>query len=92
MGLSRIFIRDCISGGIQPVRCLVRLADGLLQFRSDSFFLRKLQTGGWTACRRLALPKCLALFSACFFLRRPLPVEGGPVKGLASQLHGVLRG
>ena len=49
---------------IQPVRRLVRLADDPLQLRRRPVSFGKLQSGGWAACRRLALPIGSALFPA----------------------------
>ena len=76
VGLSRTLIWDRIPGSIQPVHRLVRLADGPLQFRLGLVRLGKLQSGGWTACRRLALPIGPALFFAlllfCFSFKMRL--------------------
>ena len=52
---------------VQPVRRLVRLADGPLQLRHRPVCLGKLQSGGWAACRRLALPVGSALFPVLLF-------------------------
>ena len=52
---------------VQPVRRLVRLADGPLQLRHRPVCLGKLQSGGWAACRRLALPVSSALFPVLLF-------------------------
>ena len=49
VGLSRTLIGDRVPGGIQPVRRLVRLANGTLQLRLGLVRLGKLQSGGWTA-------------------------------------------
>ena len=64
MGLSRTLIGDRVPGGIQPVRRLIRLADGPLQLRRRPVSFGKLQSGGWAARYRLALPIGPALFPA----------------------------
>ena len=75
VGLSRTLIGDSVPGGIQPVRRLVRLADGLLQLRLGLVCLGKLQSGGWAARCRLALPIGPALFPALLFGCRLFPVQ-----------------
>ena len=75
VGLSRTLIGNRVPGGIQPVRRLVRLADGPLQFRLGLVRLGKLQSGGWTARCRLALPIGSALFPALLFGCRLFPVQ-----------------
>ena len=67
VGLSRTLIGDRVAGGIQPVRRLVRLSDGPLQLRLGLVCLGKLQSGGWAARCRLALPIGSALFPAILF-------------------------
>ena len=75
VGLSRTLIGNRVPGGIQPVCRLVRLADGPLQLRRRPVCLGKLQSGGWAACRRLALPIGPALFPALLFGCFLFPVQ-----------------
>ena len=67
VGLSRTLMGDRVPGGIQLIRRLVRLSDGPLQFRLGLIHLGKLQSGGWAACRCLALPIGSALFPVLLF-------------------------
>ena len=60
---------------VQPVRRLVRLADGSLQLRFGLVCLGKLQSGGWTARCRLALPISPAPFPALLLFRSSFMVQ-----------------
>ena len=75
VGLSRTLIGNRVPGGIQPVRRLVRLADGPLQLRLGLVCLGKLQSGGWATRCRLALPIGSALFPALLFGCCLFPVQ-----------------
>ena len=89
VGLSRTLIGDRVPGGIQPVRRLVRLADGPLQLRLGLVRLGKLQSGGWAACRRLALPVGSALFPALLFGCCLFPVQFRTVRRFPSGTRRV---
>ena len=89
VGLSRILIGDRVPGGIQPVRRLVRLADGPLQLRLGLVSFGKLQSGGWAACRRLALPIGSALFPALLFGCCLFPVQFRTVHRFSSGARRV---
>ena len=87
MGLSRTLIGDRVPGGIQTIRRLVRLADGPLQLRLGLVRLGKLQSGGWAACCRLALPIGSALFLALLFGCCLFPVQFCTVHRFSSGAH-----
>ena len=89
VGLSRTLIGDRVSGGIQPVRRLVRLADSTLQLRLGLVRLGKLQSGGWTARCRLALPIGSALFPALLFGCCLFPVQFRTVHHFSSGARRV---
>ena len=72
---------------IQPVRRLVRLADGPLQLRFGLVCLGKLQSGGWAARCRLALPVGSALFPALLFGCCLFPVQFHTVHRFSSGAH-----
>ena len=87
VGLSRTLIGDRVPGGIQPVRCLVRVADGPLQLRLGLVCLGKLQLGGWAASCRLTLPIGPALFPALLFGCCLFPVQFRTVHRFSSGAH-----
>ena len=87
MGLSRTLIGDCVPGGIQPVRRLIRLANGPLQLRHRPISFGKLQSGGWAARCRLALPVGSALFLALLFGCCLFPVQFRTVHRFSSGAH-----
>ena len=89
MGLSRTLIGDRVPGGIQPVRRLIRLANGPLQFRHRPVCLGKLQSGGWAARCRLALPIGPALFPALLFGCCLFPVQFRTVHHFSSGARRV---
>ena len=89
VGLSRTLIGDRVPGGIQPVRRLVRLSDGPLQLRRRPVSLGKLQSGGWAARRRLALPIGPALFPALLFGCCLFPVQFRTVHRFSSGARRV---
>ena len=60
---------------IQPIRRLVRLADGLFQFRRRLVCLGKLQTGGRAVPGRLTLPKGVVPLSPRLFCLPAFPVS-----------------
>ena len=74
---------------VQPVRRLIRLANGPLQFRHRPVCLGKLQSGGWAACRRLALPIGSALFPALLFGCCLFPVQFRTVHHFSSGARRV---
>ena len=83
------FGRDSGLCRVQPVRRLVRLADGPLQLRLGLVRLGKLQSGGWTARCRLALPIGSALFPALLFGCCLFPVQFHTVHRFSSGAHRV---
>ena len=92
MGLSRTLIGNRVPGGIQPVRRLVRLADGPLQLRLGLVCLGKLQSGGWAARCRLALPIGPALFPSLFLGCCLSPVQFRTVHRFSSGARRIAGG
>lgn len=60
---------------VQPIRRLVRLTDGLFQFRRRLVCLGKLQTGGRAVPGRLTLPKGVSPLSPRLFCLPAFPVS-----------------
>ena len=74
---------------VHPVRRLVRFADGPLQLRLGMVCLGKLQSGGWAARCRLALPIGPALFPALLFGCCLFPVQFRTVHHFSSGARRV---